>query len=104
MRFTIDETQRRRALQETFNRENGITPESVRKSITTILDTVYEADYAAPLMAAEDAADYVALEDLPRRLKDLRKEMKKAAGALEFERAAELRDQMLAMQKQAFDI
>jgi excinuclease ABC subunit B len=103
MRKTIEETERRRQIQEEFNRKNGITPESVRKSITNILDTVYEADYARIPMAAEDQAEYIGLEDFPRQIERLRKEMKKAAEALEFERAAELRDRLLALERRFFE-
>jgi len=53
MQRAIEETTRRRAMQEQFNRDNGITPESVKKEITNILDTVYEADYATVPMVAE---------------------------------------------------
>ena len=101
MRFTIDETSRRRAIQEAFNTEHNITPESVRKTIGNILDTVYEADYTAVPLAAEESAEYVSLADLPKQIETLRRDMTKAAQALEFERAAELRDKMLALEKKA---
>jgi len=102
MRVAIDETTRRRQLQMEYNEQNGITPESVRKQITTILDTVYEADYAEIPEAAESSANYVALspETLAEEIKRLRKEMRGAAERLEFERAADLRDRMLALEKQ----
>ena len=82
---------------------NGITPESVRKAITTILDTVYEADYAAVPSLEETAAKYRRFEDIPKEIARLRKEMLQAAEALEFERAAELRDQMLALESKALE-
>ena len=104
MRDTIDETSRRRAKQEEFNKKNGITPESVRKSITTILDTVYEADYADTVsIAAEDQGEYISFNDIPKEIARLRKEMKIVAAKLDFEKAAELRDEMLALEKQLIE-
>ncbi|OPZ11612.1 MAG: UvrABC system protein B [candidate division BRC1 bacterium ADurb.BinA364] len=99
MRAAIDETTRRRAIQQAFNKEHGIEPESVRKSITTILDTIYEADYAEIPMVAEETETYISAADFPKEIERLKKEMKKAAEALEFERAAELRDRMLEMER-----
>ncbi|MCX7012539.1 MAG: excinuclease ABC subunit UvrB [Candidatus Sumerlaeota bacterium] len=103
MRATLDETSRRRALQQEFNKQRGITPESVRKAITTILDTVYEADYAAIPAADETPAAYRRFDDLPKEIARLRQEMLHAAEALEFERAAELRDRLLALEKTALE-
>ncbi len=100
MRAAIEETNRRRALQEEFNRANGITPESVRKQITNILDTVYEADYATVPMVAEPEEKYLAdPAALAKEIKKLRKQMLDAAAKLDFERAAELRDKMFALEK-----
>ncbi len=104
MRATIDETGRRRAKQKEFNKEHGITPESIRKSITTILDTGYEADYAdTASIAAEDGAEYISFNDIPKEIARLRKEMQKAARKLDFEAAAEMRDEMLALEKQLIE-
>jgi len=100
MRRALEETTRRRALQEAFNREHGITPASVRKQITNILDTVYEQDYVTVPEVAEPEMPYVAdPRALARELKKLRKEMLDAAAALDFEKAAELRDRMFALEK-----
>ena len=94
MKKAIDETNRRRVIQDTFNREHGITPESIKKSVQDILSSVYEADYYTVSLAAEEEAAYVKADDIPRRVKQLQKQMQAAARELEFERAAELRDEI----------
>ena len=92
MKRTIDETNRRRRLQEKFNQQHGITPETIKKSIQDILGSIYEADYYTLSLAAEEEGGYIALDEIPRRIEKLQKEMRVAAEELEFERAAELRD------------
>jgi excinuclease ABC subunit B len=99
MRLAMDETNRRRSLQAAFNKKHGITPQTVIKSIGSPLVKIYEADYVDVPLAAEKEADYGA-KDLPRVIQRLKKEMKKAAANLEFERAAELRDRIRAMEEQ----
>jgi excinuclease ABC subunit B len=93
MKRAIDETNRRRTLQTTFNSENGITPQTIVKALGAPLVKIYEADYVEIPLAADGAARY-APADLTRKIKKLKKEMKQASGKLEFERAAELRDQI----------
>ncbi len=92
MQKAIGETQRRRARQEAYNTEHGITPETIKKNIRDILSTVYEHDYLTVPVAGERGGEYVTLDELPARIAVLRKEMQKAASALEFERAGKLRD------------
>jgi excinuclease ABC subunit B len=99
MRLAMDETNRRRSLQAAFNKKHGITPQTVIKSIGSPLVKIYEADYVDVPLAAEKEANYGA-KDLPRVIQRLKKEMKKAAESLEFERAAELRDRIRAMEEQ----
>jgi excinuclease ABC subunit B len=98
MRATIAETERRRAVQEAYNREHGITPESVRKSIHEVLRSVYERDYYTVEVAREEEA-YESPEALEARVRTLEAEMKEAARRLDFERAAELRDRIRALKK-----
>jgi excinuclease ABC subunit B len=87
----VGETNRRRAAQERFNEENGITPESVRSQISSLSDSLYEADYVTvPLVADEDFDP----ERLASQVSDLRKEMREAAKELDFERAVVIRDQI----------
>ena len=93
MQAAIEETNRRRQLQEEFNRAHGITPETIKSSIKDILASVYEADYVTVPLAAEEQAPYL-VEDLPAQISRLKKEMKAAAKKLEFERAAQLRDRI----------
>jgi len=100
MRRALDETDRRRKIQADFNAEHHITPESVKKEIVAILSSIYEADYVTVPKVAERAAEYIAAKDLPKRIGQLRKEMKEAADNLEFELAAEIRDELKALQEQ----
>src|SRR5882724_91472 len=99
MKRAIDETERRRRLQGTFNRKHGITPQSIIKSVGSPLVKIYDADYVDIPMAAEKSAKYGAAE-LPRMIRKRQKEMKEAAQRLEFETAAELRDRIHALQDQ----
>jgi len=99
MEITISETLRRRKIQEQFNTEHGITPESIRKGISNILGSVYEKDYVTIPMVAEPEAPYIAKKQVPKLIKKLRKEMVDAAKKLEFERAAELRDQIVRLEQ-----
>jgi excinuclease ABC subunit B len=95
MQRTIDETSRRRELQEQYNSEHGITPATVRSSIKNILASVYEQDYVTVIPeTAEEEVEYHSLQDLRRDIKRLEAEMHKAAKVLAFEEAARLRDQV----------
>jgi len=94
MQLCIDETSRRRILQSEFNREHRITPRSVKKGFRTILESIEERDYYTIPIAAEPQEEYVPLENIPKMVKKLRKEMLAAAKELEFEKAAELRDRI----------
>jgi excinuclease ABC subunit B len=94
MRACIDETTRRRTLQEEFNTEHGITPRTVQKGLRTILESIEEKDYYTVPMAAEAQEEYVPLEKIPGLVRKLRKEMLAAARELDFEKAAELRDRV----------
>jgi excinuclease ABC subunit B len=105
MKAAIGETDRRRSLQERYNAEHGITPESIRKSIGELLSSVYEADYAAiPDLAAEPEERYASLEDLEKEVRALEKQMRDAAKALEFEKAADLRDRLKALRAREFGL
>jgi excinuclease ABC subunit B len=91
MQDAIDETLRRRAIQEEHNAEHGITPESVKRVIGSLLQAPEERDYVTVPVAEEEL---VKVKDLPKLVKKLRKEMLAAAKEMEFERAAELRDRI----------
>ncbi len=90
----LRETERRRAIQSAYNRQHGITPASIRKSIHNILASVYEADYLTVPVAAEKQVAYATEKELPEVIRRLKDEMKQAARELDFERAAELRDRV----------
>ena len=90
----LRETERRRNIQANYNKQNGITPESIRKSIHNILASVYEADYLKVPTVDEKNAAYMSEKELPEIIRKLKAEMKEAARELHFEKAAELRDRI----------
>jgi excinuclease ABC subunit B len=93
MRRAIDETERRRAIQEAYNAEHNITPQTIVKPIEATLVTAYEADYfKVPLNL--DAFDDYTSENIKATIHRLELEMREAARRFEFERAAELRDRV----------
>ena len=105
MRRTIGETERRRAKQVSHNEAHGITPKSVQKRIKDIIDGVYDGDTARQeLKAAQNQARYDVMGDkeLTREVKRLEKEMLDAARNLEFERAAQLRDELKQLKERLF--
>ncbi len=101
MKRAIDETERRRTIQESYNRENGISPQSIQKSVHDITERVKAV--------AETRATYMVDQgDMPkdallRLIKDLESQMKTAARAMEFEKAALLRDQITDLRKVAVE-
>ncbi len=96
---TVQETGRRRALQQEYNRAHNITPATIRKSITSILSTVYEKDYVTVPVAAEEHAAYHSVKEAQAEIKKLKRQMLEAARELEFEKAAELRDRLHELEK-----
>jgi excinuclease ABC subunit B len=97
MQACLDETGRRRATQLAYNEKHGITPESVRKSLRSILEDLSEQDYAG--VAAETMTAYGSLAELQNEMESVRQQMLAAAADLEFEKAAELRDKLLELEK-----
>jgi len=93
MRAAISETDRRRAIQEAYNAEHGITPASIVKSIDEVMTSVYERDYVT-VPADPDAELFRSHGELEAHVSDLRAQMKAAAANLEFEKAAALRDRI----------
>jgi len=100
----IEETERRRKKQLEYNQRHGITPESVVKSIREIRASVYEADYVSIPSVEEETTDYGSLEDLRARIRSLTREMREKAAQLEFEKAAEIRDQLKELQKAELEL
>jgi excinuclease ABC subunit B len=99
MQEAISETERRRVAQAVYNTEHGITPETVRKSIRELLDTVPERDYyTVPVPETKEEAPESPAA-LAARIAELEAAMKEAARRLDFERAAELRDRVKALRR-----
>jgi len=101
MKEAIDETNRRRKIQEEYNRENNIKPESIKKEITDLLEREYIKENSFLEYVAESATAYRSnsIPDLEAHKEKLRGEMLEAADNLEFERAASLRDQMIDIER-----
>ena len=94
MARAMSETDRRRVIQQKYNEENGITPRSIKKSVTDILSTIYEADYyTVPLETVNEELD-IPPEKISSTITALDREMKEAAKNLEYEAAAKKRDQI----------
>lgn len=99
MEQAILETNRRRKIQEEYNRAHRITPQSVKKAVKNIMASIYEADYFTVPAVAEIKEEYVSFKEIPSMIQKLKKEMKEAASRLEFERAAELRDKIKRLEE-----
>jgi excinuclease ABC subunit B len=94
MRQAIDETERRRRVQEAYNAEHGITPASIVKNIEDVLSSVYERDYVTVPKVADERETFATQAELDQFIGKLEHEMRDAAARLEFERAAALRDRL----------
>jgi excinuclease ABC subunit B len=94
MRNAIGETDRRRAVQEAYNAEHGITPASIVKNIDDVLTSVYERDYVTIPTVSDERERFRTRAELDQFIASLDREMREAAANLEFERAASLRDRL----------
>jgi excinuclease ABC subunit B len=99
MQQAMDETQRRRKIQHAYNQQHNITPETIRKEVTQVFDFGKKDEAEPKYEVAEDLTKYKSLDDMDAVIRSLETEMRAAAKALEFERAAELRDQIKALKK-----
>ncbi|RJQ14993.1 MAG: excinuclease ABC subunit UvrB [Nitrospiraceae bacterium] len=100
MKTAIDETTRRRKIQEAYNKKHKITPTSIKKEITNILSSIYEADYWTVQAVAEEKVEY-GDESVIIKLEE---EMKEAAKRLDFEKAAEIRDRIRAIKNKQIEV
>src|SRR5690606_9925815 len=99
MQAALDETSRRRERQVIWNKEHGITPESVRKKINDIMESVYERGDHVQLAQAAGFADHAQVpfqspQEIRKQIKQCEDKMRKAAANLEFEEAAKYRDEI----------
>ena len=102
MRYAIDETNRRRAIQDAYNQEHGITPTTIKKAVRDIISIHKE-------LAKEEAAfakdpESMDAKELGKLIEDVNKKMRKAAAELDFETAAGLRDRMIELKKHLEEI
>lgn len=101
MQHAIDETQRRRRIQKDYNHRHGITPTTVNKDIAEGIDQALQAVVETPNRVEETQVRFESLAALDDRVQELEARMKQAAGELEFERAAELRDEIRRLREMA---
>lgn len=98
MRKAIQETERRRKAQAQYNKENGITPEGIKKDVVDILSSIYEKDYyTVPIDELEEQG--IEPKKLSKMVTKLRKEINEAAKRWDFEKAAQLRDRLMKLEK-----
>lgn len=101
MRRAIDEVERRRARQTAYNEEHGITPQTIRKAVREVIRFHEQAAQRAERTVPEDVVGELAAADLDALIEALEDEMRSAAAELEFERAAELRDEIEELRAKA---
>ncbi|MGB9763964.1 MAG: excinuclease ABC subunit UvrB [Candidatus Saccharicenans sp.] len=104
MKKAIEETNRRRRRQKQFNDQHGITPQSIRKNIDEVLASIYEHDYVDYTRLAEDKEIYLSPDKRQKRIQELECLMKEAARNLEFEKAAQFRDELNRLKKRELEL
>ena len=97
MRLALDETERRRAIQMAYNEEHGITPKTIQKSVRDLISISKKV--AQEEVRFKKDPESMSKKELEKLIKDVEKKMKKAAAELNFEAAAQLRDQMVDLKK-----
>ncbi len=102
MQMAIDETKRRREIQMRYNEEHGITPQTIKKSVRDLISISKKV--AAEELRMEKDPESMSVQELEKLIKDMTKQMKKAAAELNFEAAAELRDKLVDLKKMLHDI
>ncbi len=102
MRLAIDETARRRKIQQAYNEEHGITPQTIKKSVRDLISISKEV--AKEEITMEKDAEEMTKEELEKHIKEIKKKMEKAAGDLNFEAAAEYRDRLIQLKEMLRDM
>ena len=97
MRVAIDETRRRRSLQDAYNKEHGITPQTIKKAVRDLISISKEVARTEKTLAKDPES--MSRDELEKLAEQVEKEMRKAAADLNFEAAAQLRDQMIELKK-----
>ena len=100
MRMAIEETNRRRAVQEAYNEEHHITPQTIKKAVRDLISISKKADIAE----AQKDPESMSRRELEKWIQETEKKMRKAAADLNFEAAVELRDQMIRLKQQLQEI
>ena len=94
MRVTIDETSRRRKIQEEYNEEHGITPKTIVKSVREVINTAIAAEESIDFKDIKDEENEFTKDEINEMIDALKPEMYRAAEELDFEKAAEIRDKI----------
>jgi len=103
MKRAIDEMNRRREKQLSYNKKHKITPRSIEKKIENVIESIYERDYVTVPKAAETSEIYLPSFNLEKTIRDLRKKMKEAADRMDFEQAAVYRDRILELERRQIE-
>ncbi len=104
MQTAIQETDRRRRLQQDYNQKHNITPQSIQKHITDIMNSIYERDYINYTKLSEEKDIYLSPKKRKKRMEELEKAMNEAAQKLEFEKAARYRDELKDLKRGELEI
>ena len=97
MRVAMDETMRRREKQLAYNEEHGITPQTIQKAVRDVIEATKAAESQSDYLSTAERARQMSAKDRRDLIRRLENEMKEAAKALQFERAAELRDMIVEL-------
>jgi excinuclease ABC subunit B len=104
MAATIEETDRRRTIQKAYNQEHGLTPQAIHSKIKDVLASIYEKDYFTVDVAEPQAGYGLGQKEIKARIQKIDKKMRKCAGELEFEQAANYRDEIKELEAELLKI
>ena len=99
----INETSRRRSIQNKFNKENNITPETIKRDISDILETIYENDHVN-IELKDSSSKHLVGDNLKKHIKELKKQMTDYADDLDFEQAAKIRDEIKILENNELEL